>query len=399
MKVVNGSKDPIYVDATGGKLGLTVQRDVDGMLYAFDDQACSCRFCSSACDVSCTCPDAGDTLIQRIDPGQSASRPWDGVVQVAGATSCNSTGSCLNQENAPTNESFDLKLCFSNQRPVGVQFQDGGVGFGQLQLSTTTCVDKTFMIQDGVVEIGPAKGASCTTTADCKGAGELCFDGSCTTGCPANDFPTSADFALLVASPDNMGFFTQTARTLGKQYTGSGTITAVVYVGTSLQVSLARPGVPGELLTGKITIQLPPATGAPLQVGAQVDVTLVDLAKTSPDRAVVVRDSATKAVLFAADMSTGAPLLTDADLAPLATSTNTTPIGCRTDGCGRFLYFTRGFSSGDAGVSVEPGKRATLTLASGTYTVFSVNDGAYPTSTGCDVSEIRPFVLWRELGP
>lgn len=396
MNVVNGSKDPIFVDTTSGKLGLTVQRDVGGMLYPFDDLACPCLFCSNACDQTCECPDAGDPLIQRVGPGQTIGRPWSGVVQVSGSSSCSATGSCLNQENAPTNEPFTLHLCYLAQPPTGVRFDDAGVGFGQLPATATTCVDKQFMIQDGLVEIGPQQGAACTTTADCKGA-ELCFDGACTTGCPANGFPTGADFSLLVTSPDNMGFFTQSARPLGQQFTGSGTITSVVYVGTSLEVSLARPGAPGETLTGKLTVQLPPATGAPLQVGAMVDVLLLDLGKSAPDRAVVIRDTASKAVLFAADMSTGAPLLTTDDLAPLSTSTDTTPIGCLTDGCGKFLYFTRTFSDGAAQVTVKPGQRGSLTLDGGTWTVLSVNDGAYPTSTLCDVSEIRPFVLWREL--
>jgi hypothetical protein len=35
-------------------------------------------------------------------------------------------------------------------------------------------------------------------------------------------------------------------------------------------------------------------------------------------------------------------------------------------------------------------------LSNGTWTMLSVNDGAYAKS-GCPVSDIRPWVLWQAL--
>ena len=128
------------------------------------------------------------------------------------------------------------------------------------------------------MEIGPARGSACTTTVDCKGAGELCFDGACTTGCPANDFPTlGAEWILTVASPDNMGFFERTARPKGNQYSGTGTLTSAVYQSNTLLLAFSRPGlVAGELLTGRVQIKMPVGTGAPLMSGRQVSAILLD---------------------------------------------------------------------------------------------------------------------------
>jgi hypothetical protein len=394
MRVVNATKDPLYVDSNS--LGLTVRREVNGQFYGFDDQACVCRSCQSACDHTCLCPDAGSPMVRKVGAGDTTARDWDGVVQVSGSSVCTDDGTCLSPENAPLNEPFSLELCYAAQRPNGVQFNDAGVGLGRVPATSRTCVNKTFLLQDGVVEIGPQRGAACVTSADCKGTDELCFDGACTAGCPANDFPTlGSNWSLIVASPDNMGFFTQSPRGTGKQFSGTGTITSVVYVGTSLQVSLTRPGLPNEQLTGKFTVQLPPMTGAPLQVGATVDVTVVDDGQKTPTRAVVVRDPGNNTLLLAADMGQDGALLTAADLAPFTITSDETPIGCTQDGCGKQLFFSRTVSSGAVKVSVQPGKTGSLTLSSGRWTVLSVSNGKYPT-TRCDFSEIRPWMMWKE---
>lgn len=43
LRVINTTRSPIYLDDQQGKRGLTVKRDVNGMLYGFDDLACECR--------------------------------------------------------------------------------------------------------------------------------------------------------------------------------------------------------------------------------------------------------------------------------------------------------------------------------------------------------------------
>ncbi len=399
LRIVNPTRDPIYVDLTGGKLGLTVQRDVAGTKFGFDDLACECRYCVNACGGACTCPDAGTPRVLRVDPGGTAERGWDGVVQISGASSCTAEP-CLDQQNAPLNEPFTLELCFAAQRPTGVLFGDGGIGDGELPKVSQTCTTKVFTVNDLQVEIGPARGAACTTTADCKGMNELCFDGACTSGCPPNDFPElGSAWSLLVPSPDNMGFFERTSRPKGSQLAGTGTITAVGFQGGTLQVSLSRPGpVQGELLTGRVQVQLPAGFGPPLEVGTPVKVVVVDDGATQPTRAVMVRHATTNEVLFAADVAQGGRLLQPADLAPFTVGDGPAFVGCSQTGCGRFLITGVVFGQGGATVEVLPGKTANVAAAGGTWRFLNVASGVY-LSTSCSVTDLRPYAFWKLAAP
>ena len=345
MRIVNTTRAPIYVDGTGGKLGLTIKRDVNGSPFSFDDLACTCRFCSNACSSSCSCPDAGSGRVLRIEAGAKAERTWDGVVQVSGNSNCNTDG-CLDQLNAPLNEPFTLELCFAAQRPIGVNFNDAGIGNGALPRVSTSCTTRQFAPQDREVEISPARGNACTSGTDCKGAGELCLDGACTTGCPANDFPAvGEEWILTVASPDNMGFFEMMARPKGNQFTGTGTLTSAVYQSNTLALSFSRPGVvPGELLTGRVQIKLPVGTGAPLMSRRQVAVTLLDDGDTmAPTRAFLMKDVLTGDILLAADMGQGGRLLQPIDLGPFKVEDAAVAVGCSQGACGRLIYFALRF--------------------------------------------------------
>ncbi|MFZ5440526.1 MAG: hypothetical protein ACOZQL_10995 [Myxococcota bacterium] len=399
MRVINTTRAPIYVDGTGGKFGLTVKRDVGGMLYGFDDLACECRFCSNACTAGCSCPDAGVANIRRIEPGSTLERTWNGVVQTSGFSNC-SADACLDQQNAPLNEPFTLELCFNVRKPTGVVFDDAGVGSGTFFDQTATCTTKQFAPQDLTVEIGPAVGSACATTADCKGSGELCFDGACTSGCPANDFPaTGAEWVLTIANPDNMGFFEQSARgTKATLFTGTGTLVSAVYQSGTLQLSFSRPGLPGELLTGRVQVKLPLGTGVPLEANTPVKVLVVDDGAENPSRALVLRNATTNEVLFAADMGQNARTLEPADLAPFAVSDGDTPIGCSLDVCGRLLYFPLRLSAGAQSVEVLPGATGQLTLGATKYSFLNVSSGKYET-TRCPVSDLRPYFFWMVTTP
>ncbi len=396
MRVVNTTRLPIYVDGTQGRLGLGLKREVNGMQFAFDDLACECRYCSNACNSSCTCADAGPDQVVRIEAGGTAERTWDGVVQLSGFSNCSSEG-CLDQQNAPVNEPFTLELCFSPQRPTGVNFNDAGVGQGSLPKVTTTCTTRTFAPQDLEVEIGPPRGNACSMQSECKGENELCLDGACTTGCPANEFPiVGAEWILTVATPDNMGFFEMSARAEGNQYAGTGTLTSAVYQASTLLLSFSRPGpMPNELLTGRGQIKLPTGTGAPLMPGRQVTAVLVDDGDTSaPSRAFLMKDAATGDILFAADMGQGGRLLLPTDLGPFSVSDGQDPIGCSQNSCGRLLYFTLKFASGTQSVELQPGGTGELTIGSSKWKFLNVSSGAYG-STGCPVKDLRPWAFWK----
>lgn len=399
LRVVNSTRAPIYVDDTSGKLGLTVQREVGGEYFGFDDLSCPCRFCTNVCDLSCSCPAVSDQ-IRRVDPGSSVERTWDGVIQTSGFTSCDPNG-CLDQVNAPLNEAFQLQLCFSAQTPTGARFDDGGVAAGTLPMVSTECTTKSFAPQDLEVEIGPARGAACTTTADCRGTDELCFDGACTTGCPANDIPSfGAQWSLTVASPDNMGFFERSARGAQQNvYSGTGTLTSAQYASGTLQLRFSRPGLtPGENLTGGVQIGFPVGTGAPISSGGQVKVTLIDDGEAQPTRAFVMRDAATNDILLAADTAAKGNLLDDTDLLPFSVTTGSTPVGCAMDACGRFLYAARLFASGGASVQIVPGQTKNLSVGVGTWAFLDVTSGTYQ-HTSCDVTSPGPYAFWKVTTP
>ncbi|MFT3707607.1 MAG: hypothetical protein QM817_08050 [Archangium sp.] len=400
LRVINTTKSPIYVDGSGGKWGLSVERDVNGTLFKFDDQACECRFCSNACGTTCSCPDAGTPKVLRIEPGATAERTWNGVVQTAGFSNCG-TDQCLDQVNAPLNEPFTLELCFNAQKPTGVRFNDAGIGEGVVPVVSSTCTTRQFAPQDLVVEISPQRGSACTTNADCKGMNELCFDNACTTGCPANDFPTlGAEWVLLVASPDNMGFFEQSARgTDGKQFTGTGTLTSAVYQSSSLLLSFSRPGmVSGEVLTGRVQVKLPSGIGPPLTAGAMVKVLVTDDGADVPSRAVMLRDPATDDPIFVADMAQSGRSFMGTETAPITISDGATAVGCTQDACGRKLYFPLSFSGGGAQVDLLPGQEDELLVAGKRYHFLNVSSGRYATTT-CDISDQRPWLFWKVTTP
>lgn len=398
LRVVNTTRAPIYVDSTGNRLGLTVKRDVNGALFGFDDLACECRYCVNACTLGCSCPDAGLGTVRRLEPGAVAARTWDGVVQVAGFSNCGLDG-CLDQQNAPLNEPFTLELCYAAQRPQGVAFDDAGVGSGALPKLSTTCTTRSFAPQDGEVEIGPARGSACTSTSDCKGQGELCLDGACTTGCPANGFPDlGSEWLLAIARPDNMGFFEMSARgATGSQLAGSGTLTSAVYQSNTLVLSFSRPGpIAGEVLTGRVQIKLPVGTGAPLTAGGQVSALLVEDGEASaPTRAFLLKDLLTGEVLLAADMAQGGRLLGAADLAPFSVSDGDVAVGCTLTGCGRLLYFPLVFSAGASALELAPGAQGTLTVGRARWAFLNVSSGAYEGTTSCPVADLRPFAFWK----
>lgn len=399
LRIVNGGADPLYVDATRGALGLTVQRDVGGTLFGFDDLACECRYCDNVCDPTCSCPPVGRGLIRRVGPGESAERTWDGVVQVAGLTSCGD-GTCLSQVNAPLNEPFTLELCFSAQRPTGATFDDGGIGEGQLPRVSLTCVTKVFEPREGVVEIGPQRGAACVTNAQCLGADELCLDGSCTAGCPANDYPElGASWNLLIPAPENMGFFEQSARGTKKVFAGTGTLTSFLYGSEGLKVFLSRKDMAtGETVTGNLTVTLPPGIGAPLEANTQVSVVVVEDPVANGARGLVLRDAVTSHLLLAADVGWGGAVLDAADVSPVVITAGSALLGCRQDGCGKLLYTAARFGSGGTSVELEPGEQGTLRLPEGEYRFLNVSSGSYRT-TRCDFTEVRPWVFWRQSPP
>lgn len=392
VRVKNASRDPIFVNDTEAALGVAIQRTVGGMPFSFDEHPCECKTCDFVCANNCAgCADAGVSFIRRIEPGESASRTWDGVVQVS-AYACGRA--CLGAENAPLDETFIAHLCYTNDL-TGFLGNDAGRAEGPFPNDGVTCVDKQFKPSDGVVEVGPERGAACVTGADCTGIGELCFSGSCTSGCPANAAPSAP--GLQVASITNRGFFTVSPSSGRSIATGSGTVTASTYNGSTLTVQLSRRGAANEALTGSVQVTMPTREGPALATNAPVTVTVIDASTMSNvnNRGVVMRDSNSNQLLFAADVAQSSRVLGASDIAPFTIIDGTVPTGCRLDACGKALFVSAKVNAGGASVDIESGERASVKAGTATYSFVNAFDVSYAKTT-CDYGVLRPYAMWLQ---
>ena len=402
LRLKNDSRSPVWIDNSANDLGLQIQRNVGGTWYSFvEAPRCACEACDQACSSSsCDCPEA-EKQVRRIDANTSAERSWSGVVQLTGSPPCalGQGATCLSPENAPYNETFNIHLCYALQVPGVFANPDGGSSPGALP-ADATCVDKEFRIDDGVVEVGPARGADCITTADCKGKDELCFSGSCTSSCPDNDYPVlGANWALRIASPDDQGFFTTTMEGNAQVFTGTGTIASATYQGSTVTIRVSRKGSSNETLNGALYVTAPPSQLGPLTSGTAVSIRLVDASSDGnpENRALVIRDGA-GVLLFAADVSQEGQLLTNSDTAPFAVSFETAVVGCRLTGCGRQLFTATRFTGPTQSVLLEPGKTANTVTTDGTYRLLDVSSSTF-SGTNCSLSAQRPWLVWRDKAP
>ncbi len=391
LRIKNLSRDTLYVNDSRGQAGLSVQRDVAGTWFGFDDQPCACATCEQDCQTSCTC-DAGVPMVRRILPDESFERTWSGVVQVSAAGRC---GDCLVGENAPYDETLNLELCYVTQLPASVAVDAGRFPSEFPAAELRTCTSKTFTPSQQTVEIGPKRGAACTTTSDCQGKDELCFDGSCTAGCPSNDVPLLS--GLSVPRLNNQGFFAEEGRDAGViRSAGQGRVSTVLFQGPTMTVSLERRGSAGETLRGQVQVSLPMQLGAPLASDAGVTVRFFEDSRQPGNNAFVIRDQASGALLLAADGALSRRLLPPADLAPFSIEDAAEPFGCRQEMCGKVLFFQTRVVVGSSGVELDPGKPQPVNAPGGVYRALAAWNGVYREPNSCTVKQVRPFALWRE---
>jgi hypothetical protein len=406
LRLKNTSASALFIDQSDGRLGMQVQRSVGGQWLSFvETPACACQACDMICGAggTCDCP-MPTPMVQKVESGTNAERTWSGLVQVSSAAGCGGFGgtSCLNPENAPYNETFNLHLCYALSADVPPSL-DGGAVEGMLP-TDTTCVDKQFQIDDGLVEISPQRGADCVTSADCRGPGELCFSGACTASCPNNTYPQIGNNWDIGIGITDMGFFDSVTDVNGRTiFTGTGTISSAAYSGNSVRIHLTRTGSSGEALNGVIAFTVPPNELGPLTAGAPVSVKSVQPSMTeNPDNAALiiraVDDGGT--LLVAADSAQNGPLLSGDDVQPFTVAFNQDTVGCRSTDCGKLLFSTTTFTlSGGQQVNLEPGGQANLVSSAGTYRAVNVDAQRNGMDAMCDPADIRPYLIWQDKPP
>jgi hypothetical protein len=403
LRLKNTSRGDLFVDDSDARLGLRVQRRVGGEWLSFvEAPRCACQACELVCD-GCAC-DAGSTepLVRKLAAGQSLERTWPGTVQVSGTGSCSGSfvagPACLTAENPPVDETFRLELCYAPEAS-GAAEGDGGSVSGTLPAASVACVTREFKPLDGVVEVSPLRGADCTAHADCKGKGELCFGGACTTACPSTGFPeVGAAWQVRVQEPNDQGFFTVAQTDAGRLYTGTGKVGSVQYQNGTMTVWLERPAVPAGTWRGAVFLTLPPGSSVPLSAGPTVVARLLDhsSATSYDDRALTFREL-DGGLILAADSAQGRALLGAADTAPFSVAPGPDVVACQHDDCGKRLYYQTRFTGGPTEVLLEPGKTALSPVAGATYQLLNVADYRYE-STFCPLKALSPYAILRQ-GP
>lgn len=402
VRVKNSLTTPIWVDMSSAKLGVDLQRKLGFDWVSFsEERGCECLACDQICR-GCSC-DAGTPLVMKIAAGGLRERTWAGAIQESGSASCGAIiggTPCLREAIPPVDETLRGELCYSLGPPPGtIDPGDAGVLLiGALSESGKLCVTRDFQVQDGVVELSPTPGASCTSHASCRAdAGELCFSGGCTTSCPAGDFPAiSGGWDVAVAIADDMGFFSMGTAGGNTVYTGTGTVSSA-FPGPDLYIQ--RPGPGGGLLTAHLTLNVPSGFLTTFNLGETVTVKVVEVPPKERDvRAVTIRDSQGR-LLFAADRAYLGPLLQPGETTPFGVSSRPDVIGCDFAICvtsSKRLYYRTGFqgATSDAGGPLElaPGELATVVTGGMTYKLLNVGNQRF-VSPYCTVRVQMPYVI------
>src|SRR4051812_18641294 len=351
VRVKNTLAQGIWVDQTRGLLGVELQRSSAGQWQPFTESLpCACLSCDEVC--SCNC-DAGSTppRVMKVAGDGSAEREWEGSVQQDGNVTCGSLfggKACFRPSIPSLDETLRARLCSALGPPIGTGDPgDAGIPVpGSRAPQSLLCVTADFRPQDGVVELSPQVGVGCQTHGDCNmDAGELCFGGACTTGCPATGFPEYGSSWFVNVSLTDQGFFTLSTAGSLKISEGTGTLTDVQINNGTMHLTLSRPAAGGGNLIGSVYLTVPAAYFPVLVRNETLHVKVVDAStsKLQNNRAISVRDASGK-LLLAADPGLPAPILGAADTLPFTFSATSEIAGCDLQPCGKRLHFRTAFA-------------------------------------------------------
>lgn len=389
----NTSSAPLVIDASDSTFGLVVtpQGAVDtapAYLEALP-AACSCL----SCDVVCTndgCPGSppcqasppSNPLLELLAPGAAVQRTWSGVYQRPTQQSCSGLGTeaCLQQTNAGPDDTFTARICYALSLPGG-QAADAGVPFpGTLPSGGVVCATQDFQPSQGTVNLTPPAPTPCTDDAGSCSTGALCLSGTCTSGCPENDFPAyGGAYVVYVGTPSGV-FFLQSSTSTSTVSSGTGTLTSVSYSGGGTTLSLSTDAG----FTGAVQLTLPQLADCCLEAyhpGETLSVRVVESPPGSGNRAIVIRDD-TGQLIQLADMAANGPVLGATDTAPFTVAASASPLGCTVvaSGC-KAVYSGTVFSTPEgAAPLVSPGEFVSLSTSGANFGVLNVTSTSYQSS-------------------
>lgn len=402
LRIRNTSSEPLFVDATDGRMGLNVQRRVGEAWFDFvETPPCECLSCDRVCDDTCVCPKV-ETVRQvlKVPPGGTFEREWSGAVLADSVGSCRSDPvggpACLKSDVPTLDERFRVRLCYANTAP-GVGPTDGSAPVpGVLPESGTVCTEREFTVTDGTVELGPLPARPCQWDTECQG-GAVCLEGVCTNSCPAHDYPAvGGAWQVYVSEPEELGvpgFFTVSFSGARRIHEGTGTLSSVRYANGSVTLQLSRPAQPSGDAKATLTATLPPDSAVPLVVGERLTVRVVDASNSSnpTNRALVVRD-AEGFLLLAADPAQAVAVLGASDTQPLTVAALPSTEGCEATPCGKRVYFRTEFRAGTTVAALAPGERADFVANGASWSVLNVSN-AEQRGASCPVGRRMPYVL------
>jgi hypothetical protein len=406
----NTSSAPVFLDATDSTYGLVITpqgSSATDPAYMEMLGACGCLSCDIICNAggcpgtSCGAPVPTNPLLQLLPTDAGVQRTWSGVYVQDSQESCGALvggQACLQVTNDFPDDTFTARICYALSVNGG-QVADAGVPFpGTLPPGELVCATQDFQPQQGTVFLTPPPAASCSSDGgnSCP-AGQLCFAGACSSGCPENDFPPYGGAYYVNVSTPSGPFFLQSTSGSNAVSSGTGTLTSFSFSGGTTDLRL----VSDAGFNGDITFTLPQVgTACCLEAfhpGEILSVTVIETPPGSGNRGLVIRDASGQLVQ-AVDMAGTAPVLSATDTAPFTVTLSTTSLGCASvePGC-KALFSGTVFSTPEGASSlVVPGQFLNITTSGANFGVLNVTDTTYQAGDAhaCDsFTPLAPYVI------
>ena len=404
LRLRNDTSQAIFVDASAGLQGLTVQRQDKGTWTPFPEKlGCECQSCDRRCDSDCQCPAVAPQapLVLKVQPGATVERVWGGFVHTQRtASACGlfeESGTCFEPVVPPLDEALRVQLCYALAVP-GLGPTDGSAPVpGVFPVESQICVPQEFLIADGEAEVRPMPPAPCTQDSECT-APALCLEGVCSATCPASTFPpVGGAWQVRVLEPEEQGvpgFFARSTGAGGRRIlNGSGRLTSVRYSNGSMTLQLSRPAESLGDYRAILSLSVPQEAAVALTVGEMLAVRVVDASTSSirENRALTLRDGS-GALLMAADPAQLGAVLASEDTAPFTVASLPGAVGCEDTPCGKRAFQLTEFRAGTFAVALEPGKSKELVAAGATWWVLNLSNSAY-RSTSCPLKSQLPYIV------